>query len=104
MAYGGLRCAPPALRLPVLQPLLVLDDLPERVLVDDLVALEAVDVAALVIQFLAIGALAAHDPQGHRVVAGQNVVLALPAHVGDLLEAVAERPADRRLALQDAAD
>src|SRR6478672_4403467 len=40
---------------PDLQPILVLDDLPERVLVDDLVALKSVDVAALVIQFLAVG-------------------------------------------------
>src|SRR5258708_3630998 len=40
-----------------LQPVLVLDDLPERVLMDDLVALEAVDVAALVVQLLAVAAL-----------------------------------------------
>src|SRR5204862_5833564 len=85
-----------------LQPLFVLDDLPEGVLVDDLVALEAVDVAALVIQFLAVRAFAAHNPQRHRVIAGQDIVLALPAHVGDLLEAIAERLADRRLALQRA--
>src|SRR5437016_12078143 len=87
-----------------LEPGLVLDDLPEGVLVDDLVALEAVDVAALVVQFLAVAAPAAHGPQRHRPVAGQDVVLALPAHVGDLLEAVAQCLPDRRLAAQGAAD
>src|ERR1051325_3999622 len=87
-----------------LQPVLVLDDLPECVLVDDLVALEAVDVAALVIEVLAVGALAAHRPYRDRPIAGQDVVLVLPAHIGDLLEAVGERLSYRRLALQGAPD
>src|SRR5437764_2884889 len=76
------------------EPVLVLDDLPERVLVGDLVALEAVNVAALIVQLLAVRAFAAHSPQRHRLVARDDVVLAVPAHVGDLLEAVGERPAD----------
>src|ERR1700730_14040578 len=40
-----------------LQPGLVLDDLPEGVLVDDLVAREAVDVPTLVVQCVAAGGL-----------------------------------------------
>src|SRR5437588_833107 len=77
-----------------LQPVLVLDDLPERVLVDDLVAAEFVDVAALVVQLLAVASLAAHGPDRNRAVAGQDVVLVLPAHVRDLLEALRQRLAD----------
>src|SRR5437763_6301292 len=42
-----------ALRARPLQPVLVLDDFPEGVLVDNLAGPEAVDVAALVIQLLA---------------------------------------------------
>src|SRR6266702_7656102 len=87
-----------------LQPVLVLDDLPECVFVDDLVAFEAVDVAALVIQLLAVAALAAHGPQRDRPVTGQDVFLILPAHVGDLPEPVGEGLADCRLALQRAPD
>src|SRR5437016_4663450 len=87
-----------------LEPGLVLDYLPEGVLVDDLVALEAVDVAALVVQLLAIAALTAHGPQRDRPVPCQDIFLILPAHVGDLPEAVGEGLPDRRLALQRAAD
>src|ERR1051326_979641 len=87
-----------------LQPVLVLDDLPECVFVDDLVALKSVDVAALVIEVLAIGAPAAHGPYRDRAIPGENVVLVLPAHIGDLLEAVGERLPYRRLAFQGAPD
>src|SRR6267142_309979 len=86
------------------EPGLVLDDLPEGVLVDDLVALKAIDVAALVVQLLAVAALAAHGPDRNRPVACQDVFLVLPAHVGDLPKAVGEGLADRRLAFQGAAD
>src|SRR5438270_831376 len=56
------------------------------------VAEEAVDVAALIIQFLAIGALAAHRPDRDRLVAGEDIVLPVPAHVRDLAEAAIRVP------------
>src|SRR5579864_3887873 len=88
-----------------LEPVFVFDHLPERVLVDDLVALECVDVAALVIEVFAVAALAAHGPYRNRPVGRrQDVFLVFPAHVGNLLEAVGQRLADRRPALECAAD
>src|SRR5579872_3822 len=88
-----------------LQPIPVLDHLPERVLVDDLVALEFVDVAALVIEDFAVGAAAAHGPNRDGAVGrGEDVFLVFPAHIRDPLEAGGERLADRRLAGQRAAD
>src|SRR3954454_1104829 len=88
-----------------LQPILVFDDFPERVLMDDLVVgIESVDIAALIIQILTVGPFAAYRPQRDGAVAGEDVLLVLPAHVGDLLEAIGERPEDRRLAPERAAD
>src|SRR5579864_9112676 len=73
---------------------------------NDLAAsVEAVDVAALIVEVFAVRPLAAHGPQRDRPVGtGEDVFLVFPAHVGDLLEAVGQRLADRRLALQSAAD
>src|SRR5262249_24100724 len=59
---GGSRLSPGRRLEPRLQPVLVFDDLPEGVFVEDLVALEALDVAALIVQLLAVAALAAHRP------------------------------------------
>ncbi len=70
----------------------------------DLAAAEGVDVAALVVQVLAVGALALHRPYRDRAVAGVDVLLVVPAHVGDHREACRQRLADRLLALERAAD
>src|SRR6185503_18407291 len=62
------------------EPLALLHDLPVRVLVEDLVAAELVDVAAAVVELLAVGALAGHHPHAHRAVAGDEHVDVIPAH------------------------
>ena len=52
----------------------LLDQLPVRVLVQDLVAPELVQVAAPVVQDLTVGAAPGHGPDGDRAVAGDEVV------------------------------
>src|SRR5215510_14241521 len=86
------------------QTILVLDDLPVGVLGADLAAAEGVDVAALIVKILAVGALALHRPYRDRPVAGEDVLLVVPAHVGNHLEAVGQGLADGLLALERAAD
>src|SRR5258706_15634623 len=103
------RAAPPAGAGSVtpesdLQPVLALDHLPVGVLLENLAGAEFVEVAALVIERLAVGARALDRPDRHRAVAHQDVFLVLPAHVGDLLEAVGQRLTNRRLAGGRAAD
>src|SRR5262249_42267123 len=86
------------------QPVLVFDDLPVGVLGADLAAAEGVDVATLVVQVLAVAALAAHGPHRDRAVAGIDVLFVIPAHVGNDLEASSERLADGLAPTQRAAD
>src|SRR5215471_19150475 len=87
-----------------LQPVLVFDDLPERVLLDDLVAVEVVDVATLVVEVFSVRPLAAHGPQRNAAVASEDIFVVIPAHIRDLLEAVGERRADCGLTAQRPAD
>src|SRR5579863_5064424 len=90
---------------PALQQLAVLDDFPERILVDDLIVRpEGVDIAALVVERLAIAALAAHGPHRDSPVPGEDVLLVFPAHIGDLDKTVGEGLADYFFALERAAD
>src|SRR5262249_4874019 len=81
-----------------LQPVALLDQLPVGVLVEDLVAAELVDVAALVVEHLAVGAPPGDDPHRHRAVAGDPVVDVVPPHAADHREAVGEDAPDRLLA------
>src|SRR5690242_2089334 len=85
------------------EPGSLLHELPVRVLVEDLVAAELVDVAALIVEPLPVGTGAGHHPDRDRPVAGHEVVDVVPAHVADDLEPVREHLADGGLALHPAA-
>src|SRR5881397_3755942 len=77
----------------------VLHQLPVGVLVEYLVAAKLVEVAAAVVQLLAVDAGAGHHPHRDSSVAGDERVYVVPAHVGDDAEAIAEHLPDRRLAV-----
>src|SRR5262245_62244872 len=77
----------------------VLHELPVGVLVEDLVAPKLVEVAAAVVQLLAVYAGAGHHPHRDSAVTSDERVDVVPAHVGDDPEAIAEHLPDRRLAV-----
>src|SRR5581483_1496544 len=89
-APGGAGARQPLTRERPLEPLALLDELPVRVLVEDLVAAELVEIAAPVVEPLAVGAGAGDHPYGHRPRSRDELVDVIPAHVGDDLEAVGE--------------
>src|SRR5579883_404178 len=91
-------------RIATSEPILVLDDLPVSVFGADLAAAERVDVAALVVQVLAGAALTPHRPHRDRAIAGEDVLLVVPTHVGNHLEAIRERLADHLAPFERAAD
>src|SRR5690349_10118324 len=81
----------------------LLHQLPVGVLVEDLVAAKLVDVAALIVEPLPVGAGAGDRPDRDRPIAGHEVVDVVPAHVADDLEAVRQHLADGGLAGDPAA-
>src|SRR5882762_3685371 len=82
-----------------LEPAVLLDPLPVGVLVEDLVPAKRVDVTPLVVEQLAVRALAGHHPHRDRAIAGHEVIDVVPAHAADDLEAVGQDFPDRRLAV-----
>src|SRR4029453_8359607 len=78
----------------------VLHQFPVGVLVEYLVAAKLVEVAAAVVQLLAVDAGAGHHPHRDSAVASDERVDVVPAHVGDHAEAIAEHLPDGRLAVR----
>src|SRR5215467_15438896 len=77
----------------------VLHQFPVGVLVEYLVAAKLVEVAAAVVQLLAVDAGTGHHPHRDSAVAGDERVDVVPTHVGDDVEPIAEHLPDRRLAV-----
>src|SRR5262247_2863304 len=85
-------------RLRRLQPILLLHQLPVRILVQNFVAAELIDVAAAIVEPLAVGAGAGDHPHADGAVAADERVNVVPTHVADDLEPVGEHFADGGLA------
>src|SRR5215467_13347785 len=82
-----------------LEPVLVLDDLPVGIFVEDALAAKLVDVAALVVELLAVRAGTRDHPDRHCAASRHEVLDVIPAHVADDLEAIGEHLPDGRLAM-----
>src|SRR5262249_55159505 len=91
---GG-RSSPPR----VLESVLVLDDLPVGVLVEDALAANLVDAPPLVVDLPPARAGARDHPHRPRALARHEVLDVIPAHVADDLEAIREHFPDGRLSV-----